>query len=322
MMRAWVFSGTKAIELPDLSMISEHIGHGNELVWLDIERPTTDEYDALGQEFDLHELAVDDARERGQRPRIEQYPSHAFLVVYDGHHPDEMAEVDIFIGPNWLISVREPSDKGKVCDLDAVHTRFARTRGRGVSPGMLLYELLDHIVDGYFEACDAIEDEIELAEQSIWQQEGTDGEPVQRRLLRLRAQLVKLRRSIVPLRDVVLTILRDEIPWVHAKDRVYFQNVLDHLLRVIDQIDTARELLGNASDAHLATISNNMNVVMKRMTSWGAILLGASLVAGIYGMNFRAMPGLEADQGFAAAIGTMLLFTVVLATWFKKKDWL
>lgn len=322
MMRAWLFHGPTTTELDDPTKVVAHLGHKDELVWLDVEDPTDGDYVRIGEQFDLHPLAVEDARERGLRPRLDQYPGHAFLVAYGGTDPDHLAEIDIFIGPDWIVTLRDRSAIGSVCDVDAVHERFAVTRGRRATPGMLLYELLDHVVDGYFDAADCVEDNIEAAEDAIWVEETGGAGEVQRQLLALRAQLVHLRRAVVPLRDVVLSILRDEVPFVNDKDRVYFQNVLDHLLRSVDQIDTARELLGNAVDAHLAVAANNMNVVMKKMTSWGAILLGSSLIAGIYGMNFRLMPGLDNELGFASAIGSMALLTVGLALWFKRKNWL
>ena len=130
------------------------------------------------------------------------------------------------------------------------------------------------------------------------------------------------RRRVQPLREVVAAILRREVDWIDDLARTHFQDVYDHILRATDQIDAQRELLGNAVDAHLAIMSNRMNLVMKKMTSWGAILLGSTLVAGIYGMNFRHMPELRWHYGYAWALGLMLLITVACYRMFKRRDWL
>jgi magnesium transporter len=119
-----------------------------------------------------------------------------------------------------------------------------------------------------------------------------------------------------------MAVLRREIPWIDERAMLYFQNVLDHQLRLSDQIDAARELLGNAVDAHLATMSNRVNDIMKKMTSWGAILLGATLIAGIYGMNFRHMPELNSRFGYPLALASMLLMTIGLVAYFRRKKWL
>ena len=133
---------------------------------------------------------------------------------------------------------------------------------------------------------------------------------------------LKFRRAIVPLREVVAALLRKEVDWIEDHDVVLLQDVYDHVLRAIDLLDSGRELMGNAVDAHLAIISNRMNSVMKKMTSWGAILLGSTLVAGIYGMNFKNMPELHWYFGYAWALGLMVAITLVGRWYFKKKDWL
>ncbi|HEY5153139.1 MAG TPA: CorA family divalent cation transporter, partial [Acidimicrobiales bacterium] len=138
----------------------------------------------------------------------------------------------------------------------------------------------------------------------------------------LRRELLQFRRRVVPLREVLQTILRQEIQPIGEEVQRYYQDVLDHILRVVDTLETQRELLGNAVDAHLAVVNNNMNEIMKKMTSWGAILFGAALISGIYGMNFTNMPELHWRYGYFMAVGLMLVMTVSLYTWFKRKGWL
>jgi magnesium transporter len=156
----------------------------------------------------------------------------------------------------------------------------------------------------------------------IFSEARQDETAVQQRLFEVRRRLLKFRRAIVPLRELVGALLRKEVDWIEDHDVVLLQDVYDHVLRAIDLLDSGRELMGNAVDAHLAIISNRMNSVMKKMTSWGAILLGSTLIAGIYGMNFKNMPELHWRYGYGFAIGLMLLITIVGYKYFKSKDWL
>jgi len=145
---------------------------------------------------------------------------------------------------------------------------------------------------------------------------------VQQELFDVRRDLLLFRRRVAPIREVVATLLRREVAWIDEATLVHLQDVYDHILRAIDLVDGQRELMGNAVDAHLAIISNRMNMVMKKMTSWGAILLGSTLVAGIYGMNFEHMPELGWRLGYPFALSLMFGVTVAGFAYFRRKDWL
>ena len=311
------YDGNGATVLADPADISEHVGR-EELVWVDLLDPDDDDFACIAEEFQLHPLAIEDARKHRQRPKLEHYPTHAFVVAYSA----ELAEVDLFIGPDWVVSVRERNQDGSSLDIEPIRTRFERTRAGERSPGLLVYTVLDAIVDGYFGCAEAFEDRIEAFEERILDPEAGGDETIQAELLGLRRELVEFRRKIVPLRDVLATVLRGEVAAVTGEARLLFQDVYDHVLRAVDQLDSARELVGNAVDAHLAIMSNRMNRVMKRMTSWGALLLGSTLVAGIYGMNFEHMPELGWRYGYLFAIGIMVVITIVGYSYFKRKDWL
>jgi magnesium transporter len=306
----------KEIENP--ADISDLLHRKERLIWVDLVDPTPADFTHVQEEFELHPLAMEDAAKHEQRPKLEQYPTHAFLVAYS----QQQAEVDLFIGKDWLVSVRERSSDGAVWDIDPVRHRFERTKPDSATVGFLLYTILDELVDGYFDHTDRVEDRLEEIEESIFTEEAKEERLVQEELFDVRRKLVVFRRKVVPLRDVVSALLRKELEWLDDAALVHLQDVYDHLLRSVDLIDSHRELLGNAVDAHLAIISNRMNEVMKKMTSWGAILLGSTLVAGIYGMNFRHMPELRWQYGYAWALGLMLLITIVGFWYFRKKDWL
>lgn len=303
----------------DSADISRAVHDDEGLLWVDVVDPTDADLECLQQEFALHPLAIEDVRHRFQRPKLEQYPSHTFIVAYTS----TLQEVDFFVGPHWVITVREADATGEVWSCDAARSRFERTRPELCAPGFLIYVLLDELVDGYFDATDAAEDKLEELENSIFDSEQVpDEQAIQQELFDVRRQLLFFRRAVVPLREVLNMMLRREVEWVDDATAVHLQDVYDHVLRAIDLIDGQRELMGNAVDAHLAIISNRMNSVMKKMTSWGAIILGSTLVAGIYGMNFRHMPELDWQFGYAWALGIMATITIVGYWYFSKKDWL
>ena len=299
--------------------ISRAVHDADGLLWVDVVDPTDADLECLQREFALHPLAIEDVRHRFQRPKLEQYPTHTFIVAYTS----KLQEVDFFVGPHWVITVREADSTGDVWSCEAARTRFERTRPERCASGFLIYVLLDELVDGYFDATDAAEDKLEELENRIFDNDHVpDESAIQQELFDVRRQLLFFRRAVVPLREVLNMMLRREVEWVDDGTAVHLQDVYDHVLRAIDLIDGQRELMGNAVDAHLAIISNRMNSVMKKMTSWGAILLGSTLVAGIYGMNFRHMPELGWKFGYASALGVMATITIVGYWAFKRKDWL
>jgi magnesium transporter len=218
--------------------------------------------------------------------------------------------------------VRQPNRAGRVFDIVPVRALYDRIRHERTDVGLLLYALLDDMVDGYFDVVDGAEERIAAIEEALFDEEPDNERELQQNLLRVRRELIEVRRRVAPMRDVVLEILRREIPWIDDSVLVYFQTVLDRLLRVLDGVDVQRELLGNVVDAQLGLQANRMNKVMKKMTSWGAILIAATLIAGIYGMNFRDMPELSWSLGYPAALLLMLAVTGSLYIWFRHKDWL
>ena len=312
------YHGGHAEEHADSSEIAALARGGEGLLWVDLVDPGDDDLSCIQQQFDLHPLAIEDVRKHQQRPKLEHYPTHAFLVVYSGG----FQEVDVFVGRHWLVTVRERDDEGRTWDNAGARARFERLTPEVATAGFLLYVLLDELVDEYFLAADEAEDVLEQVEEAILDGSGHQLGDIHNQLFAVRRRLVRFRRIAIPLRDVVSALLRGEVKAVDEAARVHLQDVHDHVLRVVDQLDAQRELVGNAVDANLAMMSNRMNEVMKRMTSWGAILLGSTLVAGIYGMNFEHMPELRWRFGYPFALSIMLLITAVGYRFFKRKDWI
>jgi magnesium transporter len=302
----------------DPTEVSEEIRDPDQLCWLDVDAPGEADLALVQEEFSLHPLAMEDVRERHQRPKLEHYPTHAFLVAYTA----ERREIDVFIGPTWLVTIREDDSPGDTSFIERARKRFERTRPEHATVGFLLYVLLDELVDGYFTRNDEVEDELEDLEDRIFAVGELDERVIQQELFDVRRRLLAYRRMAVPMRDVLAALLRREVAWIDEYAITHLQDVFDHVLRAIDVIDNHRELMGNAVEAHLAIISNRMSSVMKRMTSWGAILLGSTLVTGIYGMNFTHMPELNWSWGFWWALSLMAFITIAGYLWFRSKDWL
>jgi magnesium transporter len=299
--------------------VSDVLSEDGTLVWLDLQDPKPDEIDMIRREFSLHELTVEDVENRGQRTKFEPYPGYYFLVLYGIARPaDEVEEheVHVFVGPRFLITVRyEPA-----MDLERVLERWERHPDMvKEGAGFLLYGLLDAIVDGYFEVVEALEDVTEHIEETVFE-DRPDATP-QERIFQVRKDLVQFRRRASPLREVVNALVDDE-RLVTDPLRFYYRDISDHVLRVIDFLDNVRELLTTAMEVRIAQVGNRLNEVMKKVTSWGAIILVPSLIAGFYGMNFVFLPWpLGSSWGVAITVVMMVVSGGVLYRLFKRRQW-
>jgi len=304
---------------------SELLKDSDVVLWLDIEGPTEENMAMLGREFGFHELALEDCLHPHQRPKIEQYGSYYFLVAYAvsaGGGELQGHELAAFVGHNYLITVRKdpPYDLAEVVKRSEAHTELCREGG-----AYLLYLLLDEIVDGYFDALDRLEDLSEEVEDTVFrEQETPTAEEMgrQTQIFQLKKQLLKFRRVVAPLREVLDVMQRRTIDVVSAPLEPYYRDVYDHVLRATDFLDNLRDILSSALEAHLAVVSNRLNEIMKRLTSWGAIILVPTLIAGIYGMNFRHMPELNWLFGYPFALGLMIISALLLNRAFRRRGWL
>jgi magnesium transporter len=296
-------------------------------VWVDAIDPTDDELTELQKTFDLHDLAVEDSRRWGQRAKIDFYPQHLFLVAH-GITMDERdeildREVHLFAGGGYFVVTvrREP-----LFDFGKTGERFESAPDlskEGI--GFLLYLILDEIVDGYLDTIESFEDQSDDVEDAVaLDEDDPKGERTRRlaqTIFRLRQQVVRFRRLTSPLREVVDLLL--ETPTVVTQPLVpYFRDVLDHVIRSMELNDNVRDLLTSARELQLAQVSNRLNVVMKKLTAWAAIILIPTLIAGIYGMNFTHMPELDWSFGYPLALGVMAGSAGLLYRTFRKRDWL
>jgi len=286
--------------------------------WLDLVDPTPADLDLVAEELGLHPLAVEDAKHRHQRPKIEQYEGHYFVVFYAVHRLGEELDFDelsIFVAQNALVTVRE-AHTGPV---EEVERRWRDGRIKEV--GMLLHALLDATVDAYFPIADELGEAIGVVEQTIADAKRRDFQGPLRDLFRVKRQLLILRQHIAPERDVLAVLARGDLGFFSRGDSVYFQDVYDHVVRVTDSIDTFRDLASNVIDAHLAAASNRLNEVMKVLTSVATILLVVAVVTSFFGQNFAAIP-YGSTELFWGSLGFMVVVIVALAAFFRRVGWL
>jgi magnesium transporter len=303
----------------DPARISDLLKEDDALVWLDLEDPTEGDLVMLQEEFDIHPLAIEDARHREQRPKVEVYEGYFFLVMHAVSLKDQELqdqEIHAFVGNGYLVTLRYPP----AFDLTDVKRRWKQEQELSrEGGGYLLHALIDEVVDGYFEVIDGFELRAEDIEDEVFAEEQV--EDVQERVFKLRKELTTFRRHVMPLREV-LDLLEENRDVVTKELRAYYRDVADHVIRALESIDNLREVLASMLDAYLSKVSTELNVVMKQVTSWAAIILAPTLVAGIYGMNFEHMPELNWLFGYPFALGLMFLSSFVLYRIFRKRDWL
>jgi magnesium transporter len=294
------------------------------LLWVDGEAVTEAELSMLTTTFGIHALAVEDIRTAGQRTKLDAYDGHHHIALRDCElRADRLVarEIDVLVGPGWLLTVRHSAHGSHPASLEPARRLFELQldeRGRA-DEGFALWAVLDVVVDRYFAVTDAIDSRLDTVEDIVFD-ERVRSTP--REIFELRRAIVTFRRAIAPLRDVLSALLRKEVPCVSGEALVHLQDVLDHVLRSLDVVESQRELLTGLLEGQLAVQSNQMSRVMKATSSWGAILIAATLIAGIYGMNFEHMPELGWQLGYPFALGTMLVVTIGLYVVFKRRGWL
>ena len=301
--------------------ISEYCLGKKNVVWADVSDPTSEDFLELAEEFEFHPLSIEDCRNAHQRPKVEEYPGYYFIVLYEAelvgpHDHLELRELNIFLGANYLVTVHSRPIRA-IETASRLWREWTDRAEQGA--GLLAYLLMDAIVDDYLPLLDLISERMDDLEDQIF---GEFQPQSIEEIFRIKKQLLHLRRSITPLRDVFNTMLRREQPIFAREIYVYFQDVFDHIIRVADTIDTLRDMLSSTMDAYLSVQGNRMNIVMKRLTSIATILMSVTLIAGIYGMNFNRMPELGWKYGYVFALSWMFVIGVGLYIYFRKKDWL
>ena len=306
--------------------ISEHLKDPRSLVWLDLLNPDAGQLGIVASEFQLHPLALEDALKHRQRPKLDTYASHLFMSAYStrldtGTGELSISEIATFITGQALVTVRSDPQ----LQIEEVTRRWDGGNLPMTSVGALLHGLIDYCVDSHFEAVDALDDGLEDLEDLLFDETPHTNE-VQRRTFELRKSLVLLRRVATPMRDVVMILMRREIEVnghsiVDAEARPYYQDVYDHVLRVTESSDSLRDLASTVLETNLTLQGNRMNSIMKKVTSWAAVIAVPTAVTGFYGQNVP-YPGFGHWSGFIISTLVIVALSAGLIAVFRHNDWI
>ncbi|MGW5667970.1 magnesium/cobalt transporter CorA [Micromonospora sp. NPDC003776] len=299
----------------------------NAFVWLGLHEPELDEMSAIAATFGLHELAVEDAVKAEQRPKLERFGEVSFLVLRTARYCEhteltensevvETGQVMLFIGPNFLISVRH----GDACRLSAVRADLEAKRDLlEHGPWAVAYAVTDRVVDLYLEVADRLEDDLDVLEADVFDRQGSGR--IQR-IYQMKRELVEFKRAVVPLQRPLLTLTSQVNRDVPQEVRRYFRDVQDHLSRTVEQVNSYDDLLNSILQARLAQVTVDQNNDMRKIAAWAAIGAVWTAVAGIYGMNFKYMPELTWTYGYPGVWAVCLISSFILYRLFRRNGWL
>jgi magnesium transporter len=304
----------------DKREISDHLARAGSFVWVALRDATDEELNEMQEEFDLHPLAVEDARHGHQRPKIEEYGDMLFVVLQTVEVVGEelkSGEVDIFVGRNYVLSVRQRSEQGFL-GVRARAEREPELLRNG--SGYVLYALMDAVVDRYFPVLDAVETELEHIEEQLFT--GVDPRRSIEALYYVKQKLNSLKHATAPLTEISGKLFGGRVPQMCAGLGEYFRDIYDHALRVNLIIDTARDTVTTAIQVNLAMITIGESEVTKRLAAYAALVAVPTMIAGIYGMNFKHMPELDWTFGYPLTVGLMVVIDTWLFSRFRKAGWL
>jgi len=289
--------------------------------WIGIHDPTEAELALIASTFDLHPLAVEDAGDSHQRPKLERYGDMLFLVIktlwyVDEEDAVETGEINMFVGPDFVVTVRH----GQGIDLGSSRRDLEqRAKVLEHGPMAVMYAICDRVVDEYEKVGAALEIDVDEVEESVFSPARTNDSV---RIYTLKREIAEVRRAVMPLREPMRRFSTPNGDTIDEETATYFRDVADHLQRVSEVIDNLDVLLSTAFDAHLARVSVQQNEDMRKISAGAALVVVPTLIAGIYGMNFDHMPELHWTYGYPFALVLMFGVAVALFAWFKKSGWL
>ncbi len=276
----------------------------------------------LGKGFELHPLVLEDILNTGQRPKFEDHEKHIFIVLKmlsfnQESQSVEAEQVSLVLGPNYVISFQE-----RIGDVfEPIRERIRNTKGRirKMGPDYLCYSLLDAIVDNYFVILERFGEKIESMEEEVI---GDPSERTVQQIHSLKREMIFMRKSIWPLRELIGGIQKSESSLINETTDIYMRDVYDHTIQIIDTIESFRDMVSGLLDIYLSSLSNKMNAVMKVLTIIATLFIPLTFVAGIYGMNFKYMPELEWRWSYPIVWLIMITIAIIMVCYFKRKKWL
>jgi magnesium transporter len=302
--------------------ISEYLGKPDSVVWVDLCAPDAEDLALVADELGLHRLAVEDAVDTRQRPKLDRYASHEFVNMYDARLDAvtgelALSELSVFITPSAMVTVR----KDDTFDMTEVMKSWDDSPDLAVhGVGFLLYGLIDHVVDGHFDAVQELDESIEQLEDLLFDDRPRDAD-VQRRSFALRKSLVTVRRVVLPMREVVNSLMRHDLGLVDEDMMPYYQDVYDHVLRATEWTESLRDLVTTILETNLTLQGNRLNVITKKVTSWAAIIAVPTAITGWYGQNLP-YPGFSKTSGLIWSVGLIVVISSALYVTFRRKGWL
>ncbi|WP_299336593.1 magnesium/cobalt transporter CorA [uncultured Psychroserpens sp.] len=279
--------------------------------------------ETVGLHYDLHPLTLEDIVNTSQRPKIEEFENYLFVVFKmlfikndDNLHYEH---VSLIVGEDYVLTFQE-ADGDVFNDL---RERLSNAKGRIRTQGSdyLMYSIIDAVVDNYFTVIEAFGDKVEELESLLFQAKNID-DSTPGQIQNLKQEILKIRRSIYPLREVINRMEKIDCAFIEEKTHSYIRDLYDHIVQVSESVDLYREMIWSLMDMHMTVISNKMNEIMKVLTIIATIFIPLTFIAGIYGMNFKNIPELEAENGYYYLWGVMLMLFVLMLIYFRRKRWL
>jgi magnesium transporter len=307
-------------EISDLAAVRDRCGP-DDFVWVGLHEPEQSELDAVAEVFDLHALAVEDAVKAHQRPKLERYEDSIFLILktlwyVDEEDAVETGEINIFVGPDFVITVRH----GKGGSLQQARKALEdREQVLAHGPSAVVYAVCDEVVDAYEAVAESLQEDVDEVETSVFSEERTKDAA---RIYVLKRELAEMRRAVMPLREPINRFVSGAVRGVDPEAAPYFRDVGDHLSRVSETVDSLDSLLSTAFEAHMAQISIQQNDDMRRISATIGLIAAPALIGTIYGMNFKDMP--ELGWGFGYPMALLLMALASLTVWIlsKRAGWL
>jgi len=309
------------VDLVDMTETWTKAQDTNAFLWVGMHEPDAAELQKVADALSLHPLAVEDAMSPHQRPKVEPYDDMLFIVLKTLWYVDERDEVEtgqvaMFVSRNFVVTVRQ----GAGVELSGVrHDLEKKAHLLGHGPSAVVYSVADRIVDGYEDVARELDTDVGEVEESVFSPDRTRDS---HRIYVLKREIAEFRRAVTPLKMPMQRFATSGYPFIHSDAAPFFRDIADHVVRVNETIETLDQLLTTAFEAHLARISVDQNEDMRKISAWAAIAAVSTLVAGVYGMNFKYMPELKWHLGYPLALGLMVGLSLILYRQFKKSGWL
>ncbi|MFH1285903.1 MAG: magnesium/cobalt transporter CorA [Candidatus Micrarchaeota archaeon] len=316
--RSFVYEDGKLKEERDIAEMARQLLNAKSIIWVDLSEPTQEEIKLLETTFNFHPLTIEDILHENQRPKIETYDDYAFIAIrtLSPETPDLTYQLNFYLGKTFIVSVNQHPIKAvktiiEKCSQNPLYLK------RG--PDFLLYSILDAVVDDVFPKLIELDDNIEEIESKIFE---SPSQEQLNMLFGLKRKALLVRKVMWPMRDIFNVLARLDTDFIRKSNHPYFRDVYDHTIRITEMLDMDRELITNSMEAYLSIVSNNLNIIMKKLASIAAIVMVPTLIAGVYGMNFKVMPEVEWAYGYYFALALMGGSVLLLFIYFKRRGWL